>query len=60
MLVACGDSGLANQAVKEAREAFEDGSYQEGVGFLKLATDESIRFGMSKGRLYLRWLNMIS
>ncbi len=33
MLVACGDSGLANQAVKEAREAFEDGSYQEGVGF---------------------------
>ena len=41
VLVACGDSGLANQAVKEAREAFEDGSYQEGVGFLKLATDES-------------------
>ena len=41
VLAACGDSGLANQAVNEAKLAFEKKSYQEGVGLLKLATDES-------------------
>ena len=35
------ESKLATQAVKEAKESFEEKSYQHAVGLLKLASDES-------------------
>lgn len=40
VLVGC-ESKLANQAIKEAKLAFEEKSYQHAVGLLKLASDES-------------------
>ena len=40
VLVGC-ESKLANQAIKEAKSAFEEKSYQQAVGLLKLASDES-------------------
>ena len=40
VLVGC-EGKLANQAVKEAKLAFEEKSYQQAVGLLKLASDES-------------------
>ena len=40
ILVGC-EVKLANQAVKEAKLAFEEKSYQQAVGLLKLASDES-------------------
>lgn len=40
VLVGC-DSKLATQAVKEAKLAFEEKSYEHAVGLLKLASDES-------------------
>ena len=40
VLVGC-EGKLANQAVKEAKLAFEEKSYDHAVGLLKLASDES-------------------
>ena len=40
VLVGC-EGKLANQAVKEAKLAFEEKYYQQAVGLLKLASDES-------------------
>lgn len=40
LLVGC-DNKLASEAVKKAEIAFENNSYQEAVGLLKLASDES-------------------
>lgn len=40
VLVGC-EGKLANQVVKEAKLAFEEKSYQQAVGLLKLASDES-------------------
>ena len=40
VLVGC-EGKLANQAVKEAKLAFEEKSYQQAVGLLKLASDDS-------------------
>ena len=40
VLVGC-EGKLANQAVKEAKLAFEEKSYEQAVGLLKLASDES-------------------
>ena len=53
VLVGC-EGKLANQAVKEAKLAFEEKSYQQAVGLLKLASDEvpikSMKSGMSRVR----------
>lgn len=40
LLVGCG-SKMSDQAIKEAKVAFEEKSYQRAVGLLKLASDES-------------------
>ena len=40
VLVGC-ESKLTNQAIKEAKLAFEEKSYDHAVGLLKLASDES-------------------
>ncbi len=42
LLVGCG-SKMADQAIKEAKVAFEEKSYQRAVGLLKLASDESTK-----------------
>ncbi|MBS3200358.1 hypothetical protein [Turicibacter bilis] len=40
LLAGCGNK-IANQMIKEAKDAFEDKSYERAVGLLKLASDES-------------------
>ena len=40
LLAGCGNK-IADQMIKEAKDAFEDKSYERAVGLLKLASDES-------------------
>ena len=46
------DNKLANQAIKEAKVAFENQDYQEAMGLLQLASDEgeSDRYDLGEAR----------
>lgn len=60
VLVGC-ESKLANQAIKEAKLAFEEKSYQQAVGLLKLASDESsnkeYEIWYEQGETFLEMIN---
>ena len=60
VLVGC-EGKLANQAVKEAKLAFEEKSYDHAVGLLKLASDESsnkkYEIWYEQGETFLEMIN---